>query len=136
MADTHYDDIVLPHLVNNVLRFPPNSPQERTFLAECVSFLLTMQYLKIPRRNTATFRTANVRELRWVDDDGQEHEYEELQYQMMESLRSYVSVEGMEGLSWPLHSDCQLRIGCLGQIWHFGGAFGHVLRGWTANLWP
>ena len=87
MADNHYDDIVLPHLVNNVLRFPPNSPQERAFLAECVSFLLTMQYLKIPRRNTATFRTANVRELRWEDEDGEEHEYDELQYQMTESLR-------------------------------------------------
>ena len=63
-----------------------------------------------------------------------------------------------------VHSDHQLRIGCLGQIWHFGptseyknghsplgcrlvapsllqrciwdpyGAFGHVLRGWKANL--
>ena len=70
----------------------------------------------------------------------------------------------MEGLSWPLHSDRQLQIGCLGQIWHFDppseykhahsplgcllvapsllqrciwdpyGAFGHVLRGWKANL--
>ena len=59
-------------------------------MSECTTFLQMLQYLKIPRRNTTSFNTANPRELRWIDEDGEEQMFEDIEYDMMDNLRSYL----------------------------------------------
>lgn len=88
MADLPSDETELAYSTDTLLQL--NSGEKTSVGEECPTMYKLKQYLRQPRRGVR-FTTANPRELRTVDDDGNEHPFREESYEALEHFLPYLN---------------------------------------------
>ena len=88
MADLPSDETELAYSTVTLLQL--NSGEKTSVGEECPTMYKLKQYLRQPRRGVR-FTTANPRELRTVDDDGNEHPFREESYEALEHFLPFLN---------------------------------------------